>query len=82
MNNVKDLYAAILVAQGFDIPAVKKATNAGSTGGRQLAWVTTVQSDGKILMGGGYIREAGLEPGAECKVEIKEGAVRLVSIEN
>lgn len=71
-------YQAVIEAQGLSIPAIKTPSKgAGKRGGRELPWETTCQSNGQLLLGSGYLREAGLEPGAEFKVETRDGAIKL-----
>ena len=71
-------YQAVIEAQGLVIPAIKAPSKgAGKRGGRELPWETKCQSNGQILLGSGYLREAGLEPGAEFKVETTDGTIKL-----
>lgn len=75
-------YQAVIEAQGLVIPSIKAPTKgAGKRGGRELPWETKCQSNNQILLGSGYLREAGLEPGAEFRVETKDGELKLILVE-
>ena len=68
-----NFYQAVIEAQGLVIPAITAPSKgAGKRGGRELPWETKCQTNNQILLGSGYLREAGLEPGAEFRVESKD----------
>ena len=77
-----NFYQAVIEAQGLVIPAIKAPSKgAGKRGGRELPWETKCQSNNQILIGSGYLREAGLEPGAEFRVDTKDGELKLTLVE-
>jgi hypothetical protein len=65
-----DFYDALLEAKGFTMSKAKGA-------GRRLTYKTKVQFNGKLQIGDGYVREMGLEPGAEFEIKLGRNNITL-----
>ena len=70
--NFTAFYDALLEAKGVELGS--KATK-----GRKLTYKTKVQFNGKLQIGDGYVREMGLEPGAEFDIKVSRNSITLTA---
>jgi hypothetical protein len=65
-------YDALLEAKGVEL-------GSKGTKGRKLTYKTKVQFNGKLQIGDGYLREMGLEPGAEFDIKLGRNSITLTA---
>ena len=70
--NFTAFYDALLEAKGVEL-------GSKGTKGRKLTYKTKVQFNGKVQIGDGYLREMGLEPGAEFDIKLGRNSITLTA---
>lgn len=65
-----EFYDQLLKAKGLEL-------GEGTAKGRKLSYKTKVQFNGKVQIGEGYIREMGLQPGAELEIKVGRNGITL-----
>ncbi len=70
--NFTAFYDALLEAKGVEL-------GSKGTKGRKLTYKTKVQFNGKLQIGDGYLREMGLEPGAEFDIKLGRNSITLTA---
>ena len=71
--NFTAFYDALLEAKGVELGA--KAASKG----RKLSYRTKVQFNGKLMVGDGYIREMGIEPGTPFDIKVRGNSITLTA---
>lgn len=69
---LSDFVAAILDAQGISLDSKRSPKR-----GRGLSYRTAVQANGNIVIGAGYIREMGLNPGDTFDIRLGRKHIKL-----
>jgi hypothetical protein len=71
--NFTAFYEALLDAKGVKMTKAKGA-------GRSLTYKTKVQFNGKLQIGDGYLREMGLDSGAEFEIKLGKNNITLTHV--
>lgn len=71
-----DFYQHLLEAKGVSLAPAKSPSR-----GRSLPYVASVQKNGNIILGAGYITRYGFKPGDSFRIETRQGSIKLVPVE-
>jgi hypothetical protein len=69
-------YNALLQAKGVDL-----GNDATEPKGRKLSYRAKVQFNGKLLIGDGYMRQMGMEPGDTFKIDVGRKHITLTAVQ-
>lgn len=67
-----DFYQNLIEAKGISIAPAKSGR------GRTLPYTASVQKNGNIILGAGYITKYGFSPGDAFKIDAQPGSIRLI----
>lgn len=67
-----EFYDQLLKAKGLELGEKPQR-------GRKLSYKTKVQFNGKLMVGDGYIKELGLEPGAAFDIKLGRNSITLTA---